>query len=354
MKINICISGLPFQPSGGVKVILDYANRLISSGYEVSLYFDCNKTFSNRIRVNLLRKFICIIFVYFSPRWFRLSKKIQKKCVFSFNDKNISDGDIVIATAAVTSKQVSELHDSKGNKFYFVQGYEDWSMSTEELHKTYKYDMKIIVIANWLKEIVEKYSRQDAFLVKNGIDNNIFYIDNPIELRNPLTLSMLYNDSEEKGAKYGLKAIITLKEMYPNLQATLFGVPSRPKNLPNWITYVQNAGSKQLREIYNNSSVFICSSIMEGFGLTGAESMNCGCAFVSTAYKGVFEYAVNERNALLSPIRDVNKLVENVSRVIENNDFRISLATQGSKDIQQLSIEKSFNKLEVILNNETS
>lgn len=50
---------------------------------------------------------------------------------------------------------------------------------------------------------------------------------------------MLYHNSEHKGTKYGIEALNRLKELYPDLQAILFGTPARPNNLPDWIQYVQ-------------------------------------------------------------------------------------------------------------------
>ena len=58
-------------------------------------------------------------------------------------------------------------------------------------------------------------------------------------------------------------------------------------------------------DILNYASIFICSSINEGFGLTGAESMACGCALATTSYPAVFEYAVDKKNCLVSPVKDI-------------------------------------------------
>lgn len=43
-----------------------------------------------------------------------------------------------------------------------------------------------------------------------------------------------------------------------------------------------------------------------------------GAVLVSSDYDGVREYAINGVNALLSPIRDSNSLVQNVALVFED------------------------------------
>ena len=76
--------------------------------------------------------------------------------------------------------------------------------------------------------------------------------------------------------------------------------------------------------------------------------MACGCALVSTAYKGVFEYASNE-NAMLSPVNDSYALAENIIRLIENNELRFKLAYKGSEDLKSFSLNLAVDKFEEII-----
>ena len=160
---------------------------------------------------------------------------------------------------------------------------------------------------------------------------------------------MLYHEAPEKGAKYGLEALKRLKVKYPDLKAHLFGVPSRPKDLPEWIHYTQYATEAQLRQIYNQSTIYMCSSVAEAFGLTGAEAMACGAAFVSSDYGGVHEYAEDGKNVLLSAPKDVDGLVDHVSYLFEHPDERIRLAENGYHGIQMFSWEKALDKFEEVL-----
>ena len=132
----------------------------------------------------------------------------------------------------------------------------------------------------------------------------------------------------------------------------IFGVPNRPESLPDYFRYVQKANQNDLLSLYNATSIFICATIDEGFGLTGAESMACGCALVSTAYNGVLEYAVNAENALLSPVRDSKALAENIIKLIENDPYRQSLAKKASESISERSWDKTIQKLETVLASE--
>ncbi|MBS4212688.1 glycosyltransferase family 4 protein [Neobacillus rhizophilus] len=349
MKITFCLHSPSRVPIGGYKILFEYANRLSENGHQIKIVFNCEEALKRFKFPELLRRIFCYFLVKKQPTWFRLNKNIKKICVNEINDNTIPDGEIIIATAIQTVKGVFELSEMKGKKVYFIQGFENWKYTTDEVFETYNFNMKNIVISKWLKEIVDSNSNSRSTHIPNGIDFNIFNIDRPINKRNPYSIAMLYHKSTLKGSKYGLKAIYRLKELFPNIEVKLFGIPERPKDLPNWIEYTRNATEEQLRKIYNNSAIFLCTTISEGFGLTGAESMACGCALVSTAYQGVFEYAENNKNSLISPVKDVDSIVNNLVKLLTNNELRINIANEGYRDIKKLSWENSVSRFEETL-----
>ncbi|NPV29972.1 MAG: glycosyltransferase family 4 protein [Firmicutes bacterium] len=102
---------------------------------------------------------------------------------------------------------------------------------------------------------------------------------------------------------------------------TLFGPGSRPKKLPSWVEYVANVNDEELIQIYNSCSIFVSSSVAEGFAFPPAEAMACGCAVVATDSGGIREYAEHERTALLSPPRKPEALAENLLRVLKDDNF---------------------------------
>jgi glycosyltransferase involved in cell wall biosynthesis len=351
MDISFVLPGIPLKPVGGVKIVFEYSNRLSKRGHNITIYFDCKKTFNQYKMPDFIRRFLVKKIIKYIPNWFDLNNDIQKKCIFGIKDETINKSDVVIATAVTTADGVYNLHKTKGEKAYFIQDFENWDHSKEYVFQTYNYNMKNIVIAKWIKDIVDKKSDHPSIVIPNGIDFNVFGIDIPIKKRNRYSISMLYHNKSHKGSKYGIEVLKRLKEKHKDLTVKMFGVPSRPKKLPQWINYTQNANEEQLRYIYNNSSIFLSTSVEEGFGLTGAESMACGCALVSTDYKGVNEYAINGRNALISPVKDINSLVKNVEKLFHDDQLRQRIAKKGNQDIQKLSWDKSVNKFEKTLNN---
>jgi glycosyltransferase involved in cell wall biosynthesis len=350
MKITFLVNNPSRHPFGGYKIIYLYANKLINNGHKVNILYHYDNPFNNYKMPNILRTFLCYILVKIGPTWFKLSPKVKQKCIKQVDDNTIPDADAIIATAVDTPQLIRYLSTYKGKKFYFIQHFENWVYDDQKVLDTYNLGFTNIVIAKWLKNIVDEETGRESTYIPNGIDSDVFHVEYEIKNRNPFSIAMLYHDKEWKGSSDGLEVIYKLKNEYPKLTVYMFGVPKRPVNLPNWISYTKDASQKQLKRIYNSSAIFICSSWSEGFGLTGAESMACGCALVSTDTEGVREYAVDKVNSLLCQPRDIDNLYLNVKSLIYNDELRIKLAVKGANDIKEyLSLNNSANLFEMAL-----
>lgn len=350
-KKTVCfvIHGFSLEPIGGHKMIFEYANRLSLRGYKVQLLSLNETTWVKYHLSESLRKWLIRRTCRFFPKWFKLNKEIEKLSSYDKNlDEKLKNTDIFIATAVTTAVSTKKIANGK-KCAYFIQGYENWVVSDEYCQSTYKLGMTNIVISTWLENIVDKYSKEESVLIKNPVDINSYKILNPTENRKLHTIGLLYHKMPHKGLKYSVEAIYKLKEIYKDLDVYMFGVPKRPKNFPSWIHYTRKATQNQTIDIYNKVSVWLCATIDEGFGLTGLEAMACGCVLVSTAYTGVLEYAENEKNALLSPVKDVDALVNNVRRVFDDKDLRNQLISNAQESVKDFSWDKAVDKFEEAL-----
>lgn len=337
MKVSFVINEPIQSASGGYKVVYTYANEMARKGIEVKIYYHCRKDvlLSNYklpigIKLMIARGLSAI-----GPKWFELDKKVGRKIITNICNNQIEDADIIIATAADAAKDVYALDKRKGKKLYFIQGYEDWVMPVDELIATYKYDMRKIVVSRWLKKLVESYCGENVDCVLNGINRRVFYVKKSPEERKNKSICMLYHDLESKGSKEGLEVIYRLKEKYPDLEAHLFGVVDQPSDFPSWISYTHNASQEQLCNIYNESMIYLCPSWNEGFGLTGAESMMCGCALVSTATDGAKEYATDD-TAFLCAVHDIDKMFQDCCLLFDDNKLRSGIANKGVVKVTNL------------------
>lgn len=336
------------KPMGGYKIAYEYANRLSRRGWNVAIAYDCRFVGRSYNFPELFRALASRVVSFFRlklyPRWFPLDKKIKKMCIYN---NNLTDFHNMVATAYYTADLLADK--DMVNRLYLIQDYECWGEVTEDdVKKTYMLGMKNIVISQWLKKIVDGVAQKESYLIRNGINLNTFCVRVPISKREK-HISMLYHEAPYKGSKYGIEVLVRIKALYPEVKATLFGVPKRPNNLPLWIDYVENASEETLSMIYNKSMIFLYPSIEEGFGLTCVESMACGAALCSTNYKGVYEFAVDHDNAMLSIVKDIDGMVNNVSILFNDDELRCKISQNGIKTVKRFDWNKSVCEFEELL-----
>ena len=337
MELCFVLPQILRKPIGGYKIVYEYANRLVKRGYNVSILF-INDNALEKYHLPEAVRLLCVrIITSIEPRWFKLDKNIRK---LSTTDVKLSDKiqniNLAIATGVDTVDTLLSLFPNQ-KKSYFIQDYEKWVYDEERIIRTYRDPIDKIVISSWLKNIVDKYSDNKSLLIKNPIDTGIYKCYKHIDERYVHSLGVLYHVGEHKGFRYSYEAILKLKEKYPDLKVKMFGTSVPDFRIPDWMEFTLNATKEKTIEIYNEVSVFICSTINEGFGLTGLEAMSCGAVLVSSDYPGVREYATNEVNSLLSAPKDVNGLVSNVVSVFENRSLRRELSTNGIKQAETMT-----------------
>lgn len=344
MKVCFVLPKFTRQPIGGYKIVFEYANRLQQLGYELNIVFINDEALSQYRIPQSIKKIVANLITYIEPRWFPLDSKIKKISNLDnhFLEK-IGDIDACVATGIQT---VEFVQNNFGNaqKLYLIQGYENWEVTEEYLWSTYGCGFKNIVVSNWLKKIVDQHALEPSVLIKNPIDTSIYKCKVAHNERKKHTIGLLYHTAEIKGVKYALQALKQLRLLYDDLEVYMFGMFPEPENLPSWFYYKRGASQQETVEIYNKVQIFLCATIEEGYGLTGLEAMACGACLVSTAYKGVKEYAIDNYNALLSPIKDVNALVKNVELLFENEEKMERLSQNGVESVKKFSWDIAMNK----------
>jgi len=334
--------------SGGVKIILGYADRLAKRGHEVNVICPQPATvkrkfkgvpvvYPKRVIMNLLK---------YKPDWIDVTANIRY--VSSYEERCIPKADVVVATAWQTASYVNRYSPKKGKKFYLFQHYERlWldGSNNDFDEGSYNLPLKKIVISSCLQKILKKRFFQQSILIEDPIDHHIFY-----PTRNSYNktkrICMLYHDLPLKGVADGIKAFEIAKKGHPDAQLVIFGSRQKPESLRCEFHY--RPSNEQLREIYNSCDVFLCPSWREGFGLPSAEAMACKCALVTTDNGGSRDFAIHEKTALVSPPQNPQALAENLCRLLSNEDLFERIAQNGYEHIKRFTWEKAVSKMEKV------
>lgn len=356
-KITFLLPGRGTNPIGGYKVVFEYSNRLAKEDYEVTLVFPITLLWKEQTWFYKIKAVIKLIYfflkkeAYMPYSWFELDKRIKLSLVPSLNEKFIKDANYIVATSCETAEYLNKYSLKKGKKYYLIQGYENWSFSEKRLLATWKFKMIKIVISKWLQNIAYNLG-EESFLLYNGLNFKEFNLDIPIEDRKKKKVIMLYHELKLKGSKIALEAIENARRRNEEIEIILFGIYKRPGKLPNYIKYYEKPSKEKLRELYNQSIIYVGASYGEGWGLTLAEAMQCGCAIVCTNAKGYNEIIQDNETGLLSEVGNSMELEKNIIKLINDDNLRIKLAKNGNHSVKKFTWEKSYSDLKKILERE--
>lgn len=302
------LPGFKPRPVGGFLVVYRYANELSRRGYHVSIVHprrvDHAQTGVDRLKAAtwVYRKRIRFRGL---PPWFDIDSDVDVVMTADLKESRIPDSDVIFATACNTARKVCSYAEQKGTKLYLVQHFEDWSCGRDEVEATWKLPMHKVVSSKWLYEIGVNLGESGRLThIPYGVELDVFRELVLPEARSCVRVGLLAHDAVFKGMRYGIDALLKVRRDIPDLEGVAFGAKPRPAELPEWVEYHENPTREELVQIYNSLAVFMHTSETEGWGLTGAEALACGCALVAADSGGVRDYAIDGETALLVRVRD--------------------------------------------------
>jgi glycosyltransferase involved in cell wall biosynthesis len=356
MRISFLTPGYIWGPSGGIRVVYEYANRLVSRGHEVSVVHPRSLKYAlpptalspyQRLREGLISGYSR--FQHPSVKWQPIDKRVKLLYVPDSDFRHIPDGDAIFATGWQTVRSVLECPESKGKKCYLIQGYEVWQGPKELVDETWRAPLHKIVIAKWLLELGKELGCEDLMYIPNAVDHDRYRLVRPIEGRSR-QVAMLFTPGRIKGSLEGIQALKIARAKYPDLKAVFFSVSRRMPSVPDWVNYYRNPPQEFIiNEIYNKSQVFLAPSWTEGSPLPPAEAACCGCALLTTDIGGFREYIENGATGVLSPVKDAATLADNLCMLLEDQDLRERLAKAGNKSVLRFNWDQSADLMEEFL-----
>jgi glycosyltransferase involved in cell wall biosynthesis len=356
MKINFLLPGYRWEPSGGFKVVYEYANRLVARGHQVSVIHPRRLKLPTEEKVTIrsvaritrwrLRELLSKPVI----RWHRIDPRVRLLYVPNCHPRHIPDANVLFATAWHTVRPVMQCPSGKGIKCYLIQHYETFLGPQNLVDDTWRAPLRKVVVSKWLAEIGAGLGANDISHIPIGIDHQLYRVTHPIPQR-LRQVAMMFSHVSFKRSADGIRALEIAKQQFPDLRVVLFGASQRAPSVPDWMTYIADPGQEHIVEtILNASSVILSASLAEGFGLPPAEGAACGCAMVSTDSGGVRDFIIPGQTGLLSAPGDPEALARNLCLLFGNDDLRIRLAEAGRQFVQRLNWDSSTDLLESFLN----
>lgn len=224
------------------------------------------------------------------------------------------------------------------NKYHLpLVAIEHWSEINNEIlipealkigNSTYHHVDQLICVSESLKQMVKKHFYQDSIVVHNMIaksfcNSNFDSITNK-KIKFVATGSLIHR----KGFDLLPKAFSMLNLPNEQWELTIIGEGKEYENLiqqihsislQNNIHLVGIKTKEQIAEILKNSSIFLLPSRNENFSVAVLEALACGLPVIASICGGIRE-CINEKNGLLFPVDDVEKLSQSILYAAQHID----------------------------------
>lgn len=246
------------------------------------------------------------------------------------------------------SKKVGELHINRANYRNFDKSQSNFF---KELFSKY-----------WMYNFVSKLKHLDKFVVLTEKDKEAWVeLDNVQVIPNPLsfTPSVVSNQTKkrviavgrychEKGYDYLLQAWSKVQHICPDWNLAIFGDGERTAYEQMLVDLkidtdrcTLNGRTNNIQSEYINSSLAVCSSRFEGFGLSIVEAMACGLPVVSFDCPwGPRSIISDGEDGILVEKESVDNLVDNLIKLMQDNTKRKLLSKNASRNVLRFKIEQ--------------
>jgi len=322
--------------TGGIRVILDYANWLHDAGHDVTVVYP-----GWPYRFHLTREQHWVEFRKQSRgpvrvSWFELRCRLLR--VPLIRTMFLPRADLVVATAWPTAHDVARLRPSRGRKVQIVFHHETGTGPEDRIRGVYRLPFYRIAFSEFVRTTIERQFACDVReVVPNGVDTALFYPDGQVD--GPSVL-FLYHPDPRKGAAEGIEALSRLRRRMPDLRVRVCGTV-RPERLPEWVPPFEfHPDDATLRRRYSTSSLLLYPSTCEGFGLPPLEAMACACPSVTTDVGAVPEFASDRRNALIVRAGDVEAMTDRMEELLRDPALRQRLSIEGLRTAERYSLTR--------------
>jgi GT2 family glycosyltransferase len=311
---------------GGHRDIFEHLNRLQERGHEAELW-----TLGEE------------------PDWFELRTPVRSFQDYEELVQALAPVEAIkIATWWNTGSPVWQASLLRGLPVYFVQDIETSYYSNNRpvqnaVLASYRHEFHYMTISSWNRDRLRELGL-DAVLIPPGIDLDNFRPLPEAGRRTDMLLAV-GRSNPLKNLPLTLEAWRRLAEPRPEL--CLFGIEPELATEPG-IRYVTAPSDREVNELFNQATVFVQTSVHEGFCLPPLESMATGGAVVCTDAHGNRDYCRDGQNCLM-PAPDAGAVSASIARLLADAQLRERLGAAGIETAGEHAWEQRIDALEQFL-----
>ncbi|MFE4469950.1 glycosyltransferase [Leifsonia sp. NPDC056824] len=299
--------------SGGIRVVFEEAEGLAVRGFDVEIW-----SLENH------------------PEWTELAIPVTTfRNYFDLLMALRDEEAIKVATWWETQQVVWLASVVTGIPVSYAQEFETWFYPTQALSRaavasSARREFDLLTTGSYQAEEFADIG-VDSTLIPVGYDPRVFHPLTRVERRDDTVLA-LGRSFFQKNFAMTAEAWRSLGDDRPRLQ--LFGY--EPDLLVDErVHYELRPSHRRVNELYNEATVFVLTSIHEGFGLPQLEAMAAGCPVIATDSHGNRDFCEDEVNCLIVPQNDPDALAAAIRRLFGDPELRRRLSEAGLKTAER-------------------
>lgn len=359
MRITFVLSSLTL--SGGVRVIIEYANRLVRRGHHICLvspFDDFNDTdirseIDPRILVRQSR------YPYKHNMNMNILHKIALVWLLAYM---IPPSDIIISTHTPTTivSLIAGWLLRRGRLVWLYQDYEEMFIGRRVeswlLRHALRWHKLTMVVSDYSKDELRKYYSAGRIVkIGEGLSHADLFVAmhskfrKKSKKRSEKRILYVGDMRPRKGLFDFLQAVDVVYKTIPDIKLIIVSKESCKIETKVPFEYIYRPQREKLAELYATCDLFVSASWWESFGLPPLEALACGAPSVITDSRGVREFVVPNENCLLVPPRDVSLLASAMIRVLSDKNLSDKFRLNGPRVVNRFRWCDAVNRMEKAL-----
>ena len=359
------------QAGGPARVINLWSNHFIDKGYDVEivsnidvpLFYDFNK----KVKYSILG------IDKFQQRsrtrtFFKIFKFIDKRRneIHIYNKALYIPYLYLLKKIGLIDKSIKLVYFAHGGSSDFITLYDNFKNymiactfdNVIALHNDYDSFDSSTVKKTFKRKIIDKifkdYWQEIASKIVYIPNPVTFYVENPSNLmqKNVLAVGRL---DKVKGFDLLIKSWKLICDDVGEWRLRIIGSGQEEDNLKRICEELDARNIEfipqqfDIKQYYIDSSIYVMSSIEEGYGMVVIEAMECGLPIVAFDNVGAKFLVKHGRNGLVSRTGDIATLSTNLKKLIDDFNLRLEFGKTSKEYAKKFHIENISPKWESIL-----
>jgi glycosyltransferase involved in cell wall biosynthesis len=351
MRISFILSSL--RLSGGVQVIVEYANRMTMRGHQATLIASGGTLDPHMLNELIPKVNVCQSRLPLEPNpdlahMIRLTWSLAQA---------VPPSDIVLSTHTPTTAAclLATRLLKRGRAVWLYQDY--WEMFVGRPYESWllrhalRWHDCALAVSDYCRQELSSYSPGQVIVVGEGLSHPEQLRSLPagearFDVRKQQTILYLGDTRPRKGLSDFLRAANLVYERLKDIRLLIASKEDCQIESDVPFAYIHRPTRVALARLYATCDLFVSASWREGFGLPPLEAMACGAPVVLTDSGGVREYARPGENCLLVPIRDPEALAEAMLRVLTDRSLAVRLRRNGPPTAARFTWESAVDRFE--------